>query len=156
MESGALSPPLEDYIEVVALECRDSGVARVKDIAKRMQVTSPSVVRAVRALKRQGLVEQERYGFVRLTAEGQQAAESVLLRHAVLADFLENVLGLDTATAAQDACRMEHAICPETLDRLRAVVAFIRDTPRGGADWRRRFGRFYAQHSKKPTGRTTE
>ncbi len=151
MGPAALSPPLEDYIEVVAVLCRESGVARVKDIATRMQVTNPSVVRALRALKRQGLVEQERYGLVRLTEEGQRAAESVLLRHAVLADFLENVLGLDAATAARDACRMEHAISPQTLERLRAVIAFTRSTPRGGGDWRRRFARFCAQRSRRPT-----
>jgi DtxR family Mn-dependent transcriptional regulator len=145
----SLSPPLEDYIEVVAEVCRDSGVARVKDIATRMEVTNPSVVRALRALKRQGLVEQERYGLVRLTEEGQQAAESVLLRHAVLADFLENVLGVDATTAAHDACRMEHAISPQTLDRLRAVVAFIRSTPRSSSDWRRRFSRFCVRYNRR-------
>ncbi len=149
MGSPLLSPQLEDYIEAVAEVCRDSGVARVKDIATRMEVTNPSVVRALRTLKREGLIEQERYGFVRLTHDGRRAAESVLLRHEVLADFLENVLGLDRVTAAQDACRMEHAISPATLDRLRAVVTFTRKDGRGGLGWRRRFSRFYAQRSRR-------
>jgi DtxR family Mn-dependent transcriptional regulator len=148
--STALSPQLEDYIEVIGEVCRDSGVARVKDIATRMDVTNPSVVRALRALKRQGLVEQERYGFVRLTDDGQRVAGSVLLRHEVLADFLENVLCLDAATAAEDACRMEHAISPQTLDRLRAIVAFTRSEAGDGLDWRREFGRFCTRRGRRP------
>jgi DtxR family Mn-dependent transcriptional regulator len=151
VEPAALSPQLEDYIEVIGEVCRDAGVARVKDIASRMEVTNPSVVRALRALKREGLVEQQRYGFVRLTDDGQRVAGSVLHRHEVLADFLENVLGLDAATAAQDACRMEHAISPATLDRLRAVVAFTQGTPRSGTDWRRAFARFYARRGRRAT-----
>jgi DtxR family Mn-dependent transcriptional regulator len=115
-----------------------------------MDVTNPSVVRALRALKRQGLVEQERYGFVRLTDDGQRVAGSVLLRHEVLADFLENVLCLDAATAAQDACRMEHAISPQTLDRLRAIVAFTRSEAGDGLDWRREFGRFCTRRGRRP------
>jgi DtxR family Mn-dependent transcriptional regulator len=147
--STTLSPQLEDYIEAVGELCRDSGVARVKDIATRMDVTNPSVVRALRALKREGLVEQERYGFVRLTDDGRRVAGSVLLRHEVLADFLENVLGLDAATAAEDACRMEHAISTQTLDRLRAIVAFTRRGARNGLDWRRAFGRFCTRRGRR-------
>jgi DtxR family Mn-dependent transcriptional regulator len=143
----ALSPQLEDYIEVIGELCRDSGIARVKDIATRAGVTNPSVVRALRALKREGLVEQQRYGFVRLTRDGERVAGSVLLRHEVLADFLENVLGLDAATSAEDACRMEHAISPPTLDRLRALVAFTRAEARDG--WRRAFGRFCARRGRR-------
>jgi DtxR family Mn-dependent transcriptional regulator len=145
----ALSPPLEDYIEVIGELCRDSGMARVKDIATRMGVTNPSVVRALRALKREGLVEQRRYGYARLTDDGRRVAGSVLLRHEVLADFLENVLGLDAATAAEDACRMEHAISPQTLDRLRAIVAFTRREAPDGLEWRRTFGRFCARRGRR-------
>jgi DtxR family Mn-dependent transcriptional regulator len=145
----ALSPQLEDYIEVIGELCRDSGVARVKDIAARVGVTNPSVVRALRALKREGLVEQQHYGFVRLTDRGRRVAGSVLLRHEVLADFLENVLGLDAATAAEDACRMEHAISAQTLDRLSAIVAFTRGEGGDGLDWRRRFGRFAARRGRR-------
>jgi DtxR family Mn-dependent transcriptional regulator len=141
--SIALSPQLEDYIEVIGELCRDSGVARVKDIAARVGVTNPSVVRALRTLKREGLVEQQRYGFVQLTDSGHRVAGSVLLRHEVLADFLENVLCLDAATAAADACRMEHAISPQTLDRLRALVAFTRGEAPDDNDWRQGFRRFF-------------
>jgi DtxR family transcriptional regulator, Mn-dependent transcriptional regulator len=148
VSSTGLSAQLEDYIEAIGEACRAAGVARVTEIATRMEVTNPSVVRALRALKREGLVEQERYGFVRLTGDGERVAGSVQERHEVLADFLESVLGLDAATATQDACRMEHAISPETFERLRAVIAFTR-SPARGPNWRRAFSRFYARRARR-------
>ena len=148
MSSTGLSAQLEDYIEAIGEACRAAGVARVTEIATRMEVTNPSVVRALRALKREGLVEQERYGFVRLTGDGERVAGSVQERHEVLADFLESVLGLDAATATEDACRMEHAISSETCERLRAVIAFTQ-SPTRGPDWRRAFNRFYARRARR-------
>jgi len=147
-----LSAQMEDYLEAIFELCRDQGVARVKDIASRLKVTNPSVVGAVRTLKRKKLVRQEHYGFIRLTDEGQELAQSVLHRHRVLAHFLESILGLDKPTAARDACRIEHAVSPETVRRLRAVAAFLQSEAHEDLDWTREFKRFYRTYreSGKP------
>jgi Mn-dependent DtxR family transcriptional regulator len=52
---------MEDYLEAIYQLCREEGVARVKGIAERLEVTNPSVVGAVKNLKRRKLVWQERY-----------------------------------------------------------------------------------------------
>jgi DtxR family Mn-dependent transcriptional regulator len=148
-----LTPPLEDYLEVIAHLCRESSVARVKDIAKRMDVSNPGVVRALRQLKRRRLVEQQPYGFVRLTDYGTQSAAAIIERHETLAEFLENVLGLDPTRAAEDACRMEHAASIETILRLRAATALLGSEARARARWRQRFDRFYARTTRGRTVR---
>jgi len=43
-----LSSQMEDYLEAIYHLCRDEGVARVKAIADRLEVTTPSVVGAIR------------------------------------------------------------------------------------------------------------
>ena len=53
-----LSSQMEDYLETIYHLCREEGVARVKAIAERLEVTNPSVVGAIKNLKQRKLVGQ--------------------------------------------------------------------------------------------------
>jgi len=141
-----LSSQMEDYLEAIYHLCRDEGVARVKAIADRLEVTNPSVVGAIRKLKYRNLVIQEPYGYVRLTMEGEEIGGAITHRHEVLSDFLKNILGLDHKTASVDACKIEHAVSPETVRRLRAVAEFIKQEPQINVDWEKEFKRFYSKY----------
>ena len=48
-------------------------------------------------------------------------AETIYERHRVLTDWLVS-LGVDEKTAAEDACRMEHAISSTSFDRLKEHI----------------------------------
>jgi DtxR family transcriptional regulator, Mn-dependent transcriptional regulator len=147
-----LSSQMEDYLETIYQLCREQGVARVKGIAERLEVTNPSVVGAVKNLKRRKLVWQERYGYIRLTEEGQKIAGVINHRHEVLSSFFEKFLGLDPETASGDACRIEHAVSAETVQRLRSVAEFVESEPQVNKEWLEKFTRFYSKteggHSK--------
>jgi len=148
---GRLSSQMEDYLEAVYHLCREQGVARIKTIAFRLDVTNPSVVGAMKRLKDRNLVIQERYGYVRLTDEGEEIAASITHRHEVLTKFLEEILGLDHETASRDACRIEHAVSLETVRRLRAVAEFIEKEPQINVDWQEAFRRFYRSYGSRAT-----
>ena len=147
-----LSSQMEDYLETIYQLCREEGVARVKAIAERLEVTNPSVVGAIKNLKQRKLVWQERYGYIRLTEEGQEIAGAVTHRHEVLSSFFEKFLGLDPETASGDACRIEHAVSAETVQRLRSVAEFVESEPQVNKEWLEKFTRFYnkteVRHSK--------
>lgn len=136
----ALSESLEDYLETIHHLVRKNRVARVKDIAARMEVHMSSVTGAVRALAAKKLVHYDPYSYVTLTERGEAIARDVARRHEVLAGFLTKVLGVGAAVAARSACHMEHAIEPEVLKRLIKFVEFMERCPRGGYDWINRFG----------------
>jgi DtxR family Mn-dependent transcriptional regulator len=144
-----LSPQMEDYLEAIYEQCLEDGFARIKDIAARLDVTNPSVVGAIKRLKQKKLVSQERYGYVRLTPAGKELAERLLHRHEVLSNFLEKVLGLDQDTASRDACRIEHAVSPETVERLRAAAEFIEARAHQDLEWSKEFRRFYRKQRGK-------
>jgi DtxR family Mn-dependent transcriptional regulator len=144
-----LSSQMEDYLEAIYHLCRDEGVARVKAIADRLEVTTPSVVGAIRKLKDRNLVIQEPYGYVRLTLEGEEIGGAISHNHEVLSDFLKDILGLDHETASVDACKIEHAVSPETVRRLRAVAEFIKQGPQINVDWEKEFKRFYRDYLRR-------
>ena len=121
----------EDYLEAILLLVRRDRVARVRDIAKSLQVGMPSVTTALKALSKRGLVNYDPYQVITLTPEGRDQAEEVSRRHHVLRSFLTDVLGLELESAEAYACRMEHAVDGELLDRLAGLAEFVRSCPVG-------------------------
>jgi len=120
--SDILTASAEDYLETI-LELTEAGTAaRVTDIAQKMGIAKPSVTEAVATLKERGLVSQERYGQISLTAQGLLEAKRVRRRHLVLRTFLRDVLGVDEAQAEADACQIEHVVSAETMEKM---VAFL-------------------------------
>ena len=121
-----LSHSAEDYLEAIYnLQIR-SEVARVKDIARELDVKMPSVTGAIRSLAAKGLVRHQPYESVELTDEGRDLARSIAHRHSAVKEFLMSVLGLDEQGAEHEACGIEHAIHPDTLDKLLRFVDYAR------------------------------
>ena len=113
-----MTQSLEDYLEAICRLIDEHRPAQVRDVAKMLSVTMPSVVKAIRELKRLGLVTQKPYAAIEMTAKGRRVAKLVLGRHTLLRTFLEK-LGVNRKIADRDACLMEHILSAETIDRIR-------------------------------------
>jgi len=126
---GELSESLEDYIEIIFNLIETQKIARVRDIAKAKDVKMSSVVSALKRLGQAGLVKYEAREFVELTDSGADLAQRLLRRHNFLTRFLIDVLQVDPETAEHDACQMEHAISPETMQRLYDFAEYLQESP---------------------------
>ena len=126
-----LSASLEDYLEAIASLKKDKGIVRVKDIGQMLGVRNSSVVSALNSLAKYNLVEHERYGYVELTLEGSRRAKDIQRRHDTICKFLTNILKIEPKIAADDACKMEHAISAKTLNKLTKFIAFVENCPKG-------------------------
>ncbi|MCL2084313.1 MAG: metal-dependent transcriptional regulator [Oscillospiraceae bacterium] len=113
-----MTPSMEDYIEAIyALgDARDP--VRLTDIAQRLGLTKASVSRAVHSLSEEGLITHQRYGTLSLTEAGIRLAREVYHRHTLFKRFLTERLYLPEDVAEHDACRMEHAAGPQTIEAL--------------------------------------
>ncbi len=118
---AAMTQSLEDYIETIYLLITETGSACVRDVAKTLDVKMPSVVKAIHELKKLELVTQEPYSSIELTEKGRRVARNVLNRHKLLRAFLMQ-LGVSRQAADADACRMEHILSAETLDKIRSFT----------------------------------
>jgi len=126
MTAKRLTSATEDYLEAILSLVHAKGFARVRDIAKQLGVGRSAVSNALHALGERGLVAYEPYSMVTLTDSGRAAAQTVRHRHAELAAFITDVLGLEAKTADEAACRIEHSIDPAVLARLSHLRDFIR------------------------------
>jgi DtxR family transcriptional regulator, Mn-dependent transcriptional regulator len=73
-----------------------------------------------------------------LTAAGMERARGVAHRHQVLQCFLSERLGIDGPSADREACRLEHQVSDDTIDRLSEFLGKGGRGPRyrGGGDER--------------------
>lgn len=113
-----MTQSLEDYVETIYLLAKEGKQAQVRDVAKSLGVTMPSVVKAIRELKKLGLATHEPYAGIGLTPKGRRVARIVLGRHTLLREFLMK-LGVSRPNADKDACLMEHILSAETIDKIR-------------------------------------
>lgn len=118
----SISTTHEMYLKTLHEARGDRGVARVGDLAKRLDVSAGTVSSVLKKLEQMHLVQHERYGLVALTEDGSGIAECVLRRYDTIHALLTEVLGVDPTTAAVDACMMEHAVSPSTITRMQELV----------------------------------
>lgn len=131
-----ISESMEDYLEAIAELQGEDGAARVNEIGKLLGVKNPSVNSAVSNLSDLKLVRHEKYGSVELTSAGNEMAGRIRKRHETLYKFLTGILNVSPETADGDACRMEHALSPETSKKLIGFVRFIEGCPEEeGSKW---------------------
>lgn len=124
-EHEGLSPAHEMYLKVVYRLQVDNEIARVRDMAKGLGVTPGTVSAVLKKLERAGLLLHDRYGAVKLTPAGEGVAECVIRKFETIRTLLMDVLGLDTETAEVDACAMEHAVSPATINRMERLVRLV-------------------------------
>lgn len=111
----------EMYLESIYRLCKEKGRIRSVDIAECMNYSKPSVSRAVGLLKKDGFIELDEDGFIHLTDSGTKKAKSIFERHTVLSNMLVS-LGVDSKTADEDACRMEHIISDKTFNAMKRHI----------------------------------
>jgi DtxR family Mn-dependent transcriptional regulator len=113
-----LSESMEDYLEAIFNLIKENGSARVTDIANSLGIAASSVNQGLKKLNEQGLITQQKYGPIKLTQIGVQAAEKVNCKHQILYLFLHKTLGVEAKTADQDACSIEHVLSQESFEKM--------------------------------------
>ena len=111
----------EMYLETIHVLFKKNGHVRSIDISEHMGYSKPSVSRAMSILKANGYILMDKDGSITLTEEGLAIANKIYERHTMLSKLLTK-LGVDPEVAAEDACKMEHAISDETLNAIKKFV----------------------------------
>lgn len=111
----------EMYIETIYRLGREKVHVRSVDVAEAMRYSRPSVSRAVSMLRDAGYLLMDEHGHLILTETGRAVAEKVYERHNVLSRMLIS-LGIDEATAAEDACRIEHVISDRSFEAIKRHI----------------------------------
>ena len=111
----------EDYLEMIHMLHLKQNFVRAVDIAHSLDVSKPSVSRAMGILRDGGFILVGDDGNITLTETGKEVAERIYERHRVLTQWLIDI-GVSPEVAAEDACKLEHNISAESFSCLKKHI----------------------------------
>ena len=125
-----LSASLQDYLKIIYGVSQRKKYARIRDIAREKNVSMPSATEAMRKLSKLGLIEYHAYEFIQLTERGKGLAHYIFNIHHFLARFLVDILNLNPEKAESEACKLEHSLDIETLERMVLLYQYLTSCPK--------------------------
>lgn len=109
----------EMYLETILRLQKELSAVHSVDIAKALNVSKPSVSRAIQILLENDYITLGEHKTILLSETGKQLATSIFERHEILKHFLISI-GVPSETAETDACRMEHIISEKTFEKIKS------------------------------------
>ncbi|KPK47484.1 MAG: hypothetical protein AMJ77_02930 [Dehalococcoidia bacterium SM23_28_2] len=119
------------YLKAVAELSEEGEEATTSSIARRLDVSQPSVTEMLRRLSAKGVVSHKPRGVVQLTKQGERLATSLIRRHRLWESFLVRFLGFSWEEVHDEACRLEHATSPDLEERLAELMDDLEACPHG-------------------------
>lgn len=111
----------EMYLEAILVLSKDGKKVRSIDVGEYLNLSKPSVSRAIGLLREGKYVEYDEDKHLILTDSGRATAEKIYERHQVLTRLLIK-LGVDEETASADACKLEHAISDVSHEAIKKFL----------------------------------
>jgi Mn-dependent DtxR family transcriptional regulator len=87
-----------------------------------MNCTKPSVNKALKNLKEEGLVNYETYGEISITKKGEDLARKIIEAYDISYVFLKDVLNIDEEKAKVEAEVLKSSMSDDTLNSLAKYV----------------------------------
>lgn len=114
----------EDMLEELCSLAKKDARITIPEICGRMEMTRREVLAYLKQLSARGYVKtEENKSYVRLTELGCIRGEECRHRHETFTQFLEYV-GVNSETAEEDACRMEHVASEETVQQIHNFINY--------------------------------
>ena len=101
----------ENYLETILILSKKLPVVRSVDISNELGFKKSSVSIAMKNLRLKNHIIVTYAGFIYLTDERHELLSSCLIK-----------LGVDPKTAAEDACKIEHVISPESFEAIKKHI----------------------------------
>lgn len=123
--------PTENYLIAIQTLHDDEIRCIPARIAELVGVSAPTVTEALKRMARDGYIHESHDPQVELTETGRALVVDLMRRHRIVERWLTDTLGLDWATAHEEAHRMEHAISDTVAERLWVSMGYPDSCPHG-------------------------
>lgn len=122
---------MQHYLETIFYISHEGETVRPGRIAEWMSVSAPTVSATLGRLARDGWIDVATDRSVSLTERGEASASKIVRVHRLLERWLTDVLGMDWASADEEAQRLAPGIGPDVADRLEEHLGFPDTCPHG-------------------------
>ncbi len=128
----AISFTEENYLKVIhRLSEATSEDISTNAVAELMQTKAASVTDMLRKLAEKGWVNYQKYQGVRLSAEGEKIALSIVRKHRLWEVFLVDKMGFNWDEVHEIAEQLEHIESDQLINKLDEYLGFPKTDPHG-------------------------
>ena len=128
----AISFTEENYLKVIhRLSEATSEDISTNAVAELMQTKAASVTDMLRKLAEKGWVNYQKYQGVRLSAEGEKIALSIVRKHRLWEVFLVDKMGFNWDDVHEIAEQLEHIESDQLINKLDEYLGFPKTDPHG-------------------------
>ncbi len=131
MKTQTLTSGLEDYLEEIYIAHLNQIQLKGAQLARNLKISRASVSEALARLVSKDLIKYNSYETISLTNKGLIEAKKVYDKHRILKTFFEEVLGIDPQEASENACKIEHIISQNILDKMAQFTKSYKNTQKG-------------------------
>lgn len=125
------SPAEENYLKSLYSLTDPKGSVSITELSSLLNVSLPTVNSMIKNLKKQGLVNYEKYKPISLTKRGKKVAALVVRKHRLTEMYLVNKMGFGWEQVHEIAEQLEHIQSPVLFDRMDEVLGFPKIDPHG-------------------------
>ena len=115
---------LEDYLEEIYIANINNKPLKGAELARLLNISRASVSEALSRLVAKNLIIYNSYETIQLTALGLEEAKKVYEKHNTLKKFFETVLEIPQKEASENACKIEHVISQNILNKMAEFIDF--------------------------------
>lgn len=117
----------ENYLEMILELEKQAEKVRSVDVAKAMEVTKPSVSRAMGKLKDMGMVEIGEDNYIHLTTAGRKKAKAIAKRRETITKFLVMTTDVNEEIAKEDACKIGYFMSDDTFAGIKNFIKQVEE-----------------------------
>jgi DtxR family Mn-dependent transcriptional regulator len=125
-----LSQAVQDYLKAI-YKLQGSEPVSTTELAKELNVSGASVTGMLKRLATMGLVEYNSYHGAKLTPAGEKIALETIRFHRLLELYLKEKLNYPLDKVHEEACRLEHFISEEFIERVNKILGDPKFDPHG-------------------------
>lgn len=125
-----LSQAVQDYVKSI-YKLQENGSVSTTEISRELNVSGASVTGMLKRLSTMGLVVYNSYKGVTLTEAGNKVALEIVRFHRLLETYLKEMLGFSLEKVHEEACRLEHFISQEFIEKITEQLGDPKFDPHG-------------------------
>ncbi|MCS3901945.1 metal-dependent transcriptional regulator [Methanococcus voltae] len=127
-----ISPNIEDYLESIHMFTqKEHRPVKTTELANILGVKPAAVTGMAKKLSSEGYIIYEPYVGIKLDEKGELIARNILRKHRILEHFLTDYLDIELEKASEEACKLEHAMSDETIEKLYEFIEKPKKCPHG-------------------------
>ncbi len=121
----------ENYLKSLLMLANQEEIVNTSKLSNLLKVSLPTVNSMIKKLKKQGLINYEKYKPFSLTESGKQAALFVLRKHRLSELYLKEKMGFGWEEVHEIAEQLEHIDSYIFFERMDELMGFPRIDPHG-------------------------